>query len=198
MPGPARENIQGLIAQRYAYPLARHFLLKITDATQARASLRGWLPKVTRASDDLSARPEPLLNIGITWPGLGALLTAGHVVGAETAFPADFREPPPLAMAGVWKGCFSGGEVHLVVSVHCRTEAGLDEASRMVRHGAAGFIELAPNADGDPAITARSIGGRKLHFGFLDGISEPAVNWGDEPDRPDLVDVRQFLLGYWS
>ncbi|OWK22190.1 hypothetical protein AJ88_15755 [Mesorhizobium amorphae CCBAU 01583] len=86
-----------------------------------------------------------------------------------------------------------------MVSVHCRTETGLEDASRMVRQtAAAGFFELAPNADGDPAITARSMGGRKLHFGFLDGISEPAVNWDDEPDRPDLVDVRQFLLGYWS
>ncbi|MER9304245.1 hypothetical protein [Mesorhizobium sp. M0496] len=199
MPGPARENIQGIITQRYAYPLARHLLLKTTDAAQARACLREWLPKVTSASDDLSARPEPLVNIGITWPGLEALLTAERIVGAETAFPADFREPPPEAVAGEWKGRFSGGEVHVVVSVHCRTEAGLDDASRMVRQGAeAGFVELTPNADRDPAITARSIGGRKLHFGFLDGISEPAVNWDDEPDRPDLVDVRQFLLGYWS
>ncbi|OWK22189.1 hypothetical protein AJ88_15750 [Mesorhizobium amorphae CCBAU 01583] len=98
MPGLNRENIQGIITQRFAYPLARHFLLKTTDATLARACLREWLPKVTRASDDLSARPEPLINIGITWSGLKALLTAERIMGAETAFPADFREPPRLRL----------------------------------------------------------------------------------------------------
>jgi len=83
--------------------------------------------------------------------------------------------------------------------MHCRTEAGLDDASRALRNEISdGFRELQPNTDGDPAITARSLGGRKLHFGYLDGISEPPVNWDDAPNRPELVDMRQFLLGYWS
>ena len=194
---PTLENIQGLVTRRYPYPLARHLLLHVNDAVQARACLRGWLPRVTRATDDLDSRPEPLLNIGITWRGLAALLPVERFAGADTEFPADFRDPPP--MPGTWKGRFTGDAVHLIVCLHCRTEAGLLDASRQLRQEAAsGFAELQPNTSDDPAITARSLGGRKLHFGFLDGISEPDVNWEDAADRPELVDMRQFLLGYSS
>jgi deferrochelatase/peroxidase EfeB len=199
MPKPARDNIQGLVIQRYGYPLARYFLLKVADAALARACLRGWLPKITRGDDDLSGRPEPLLNIGVTWRGLVALMSAERLAGAETDFPADFRDRPPAAIAGTWKGRFTGDDVHILVCMYCVTEARLADASRLLRQDFAdSFIELQSATDGDPAITARSLGGRKLHFGFLDGISEPAVNWDDAADRPDLVDMRQFLLGYWS
>jgi Dyp-type peroxidase family len=196
---PALDNIQGLVTQRYAYPLARHFLLAVRSVDAARECVRNWLPNVTRASADLSNRPEPLLNIGITWEGLAALIPADRFAGAESSFPADFRKPPPQPMAGDWNGRFAGSAVHVVVCIHCRSEPGLEAASTQIRQAfAAGFSELQPNAEGEPAITARSLGGRKLHFGFLDGISEPAVNWGDVANRPDLVDMRQFLLGYWS
>lgn len=200
MPRPALANIQGLIAHRYAYPLARHILLRVSDAAQARACLRGWMPRVTRADADLSGRPEPLLNIGITWRGLAALIPAERFAGAEVAFPSDFQDLPPASMAGGWKGRFTSDDVHVLVSLHCRTEPGLEDASRLVRQAATGgFIELGPNADGDPAITARSLAGpRKLHFGYSDGISEPAINWNDAADQPGLVDFRQFVLGYWS
>ena len=198
-PVPSQANIQGLISRRYGYPLARHFLLHIIDAAQARASLAGWIPRITCGADDLGARPEPLLNVGVTWRGLGGLIPIDRFVGAEADFPADFRDPPPASMAGSWKSRFVGDAVHVVISIHCRTEAGLADASRQIRQEAKmGFAELQPVGDGDPAITARSLGGRRLHFGFLDGISEPDVNWHDEADRPDLVDMRQFLLGYWS
>jgi hypothetical protein len=161
--------------------------------------LEGVAAKGHPASDDLGPRPEPLLNIGITWRGLAALLPAERLAGAETDFPADFRDPPPESMAGAWKGRFAGDDVHVVVCLHCRSETGLSDASRQLRQEAAsGFAELQPNTGDDPAITARSLGGRRLHFGFLDGISEPAVNWEDAADRPGLLDMRQFLLGYWS
>ena len=199
MPVPTPENIQGLITQRYAYPLARHFLLRVTDPAAARDCMRTLLPRVTRASIDLAQRPEPLLNIGITWIGLKILFPALYFTGADAEFPADFRDNPPPPIAGTWHGRFTGADVHLVLSVHCRTEAGLLAASVMVRQEIAlGFWELPANSDGDKAITARSLGGRKLHFGYMDGISEPDVNWSDVPDQPDLVDMRQFLLGYWS
>ena len=134
MAAVAADNIQGLITQRYAYPIARHFLLSVSDASQARACLRRWLPRITRASTDLRDKPEPLLNIGVTWQGLRALAPADRFAGAETDFPADFREQPPQPMAGTWKGQFSGDAVHVVLCMHCRTEAGLDDASRALRN----------------------------------------------------------------
>ena len=194
---PRRDNVQGLIAQRYHYPLARHFLFAVDDATIARATLRSWLPQVTLWRDDLTRRPEPLLNIGVSWNGLAALIPSRHFTTAAEAFPREFRDPPPARMAGQWKGQFSGSQVHLVVNLHCRSLEALETASNMLRGAAAGFIELKPNPAPEPAISAASLGNRRLHFGFVDGISEPPVNWDDVPGS-NLVDLRNLLLGYWS
>ena len=130
---------------------------------------------------------------------LQALIPPAEFAGAEDSFPASFRNPVAESADRLWNGQFDSSAVHVLICLHCRTETVLDEASGTLRDELApGFTELQPNVTGEPAITAKSLGGRKLHFGFLDGISEPAVNWSDEQNRPDLVDVRQFLLGYWS
>ncbi|MGI4796690.1 MAG: Dyp-type peroxidase [Janthinobacterium lividum] len=199
MSSPTLANIQAIITQRYAYPFARHHLLAVVDAAAARARLRAWLPRVMRADADLSGNPEPLLNIGITWLGLRTLIPAAEFTSAEDSFPQSFRNLVPEPEKASWKGRFDSADVHVLICLHCRTETVLDDASRALRGELApGFSELQPNVTGDPAITAKSLGGRKLHFGFLDGISEPSVNWTDRPNQPDLVDMRQFLLGYWS
>jgi deferrochelatase/peroxidase EfeB len=203
MPGIDPANLQGLVRSLYRYPLSRHLLFKVTDASKARAFLRALLPQVTNAKQDLSAHPEPLINVGISWAGLGGLgmiKRIGSLESATEAFPLEFRMQPPDGMAGDWKGRLAATDLHLSVHLHCSTDAGLEKASQAMRTMAIGALEeQRPIAVGeDPAITGRSLGGAKLHFGFQDGISQLAVNWEDLPDRPDLVDLRHFVLGYWS
>jgi deferrochelatase/peroxidase EfeB len=190
-------NVQGLVFRLYRYPVSRHLLFKITDASGARAMLRGLVPQVTTASRDLDGWPEPLINIGLTWRGLVAI---GVVAAAEKGqFDDNFTAPPNASFSGTWDGRLKGDDIHLTVHVHCRTDAGLADATARLRAGAAESLqELQPVADGDPAITGRSLGSDRLHFGFRDGISQPTVNWDDLPDRPDLIDMRHFVLGYYS
>src|ERR1700704_6450828 len=88
-------DIQGLILRGYRMPMVRHFLLTVATPAKAR-DLLGRLvrgdetdaPQITTAddwhvglepgpADNLAdgprRKPDYCLNVGITWPGLGAL-----------------------------------------------------------------------------------------------------------------------------
>lgn len=190
-------NVQGLVPRLYRYPLSRHLLFRIVDPAAVRHALRELLPGVTTGAQELADWPEPLMNIGLTWNGLvaiGAVLAA-----ARSEFDDIFTKLPAPIIAGDWNGRLQGNDVHLTVHLHCRTDAALSEATSRIRDLAHGCLEeLHPVADGDPAITGRSLGGDRLHFGFRDGISQPAVNWDGLPDRPDLINAGHFVLGYYG
>ncbi|WP_426420329.1 Dyp-type peroxidase [Bradyrhizobium genosp. A] len=192
-------NVQGIIFQLYRYPLSRHFLFRVDNAAAARECVRQLLPQVTHAAVDLSRRPEPLINIGVSWTGLAALGiigSAAELADATAAFPSQFRAAPPMNMEN-WNGRFSNSDVHLTVHVYCMSEAKLDEITAALRSAAVNALtELSPTQDG--AITGRSLGGDRLHFGFRDGISQPAVKWDDAAPGQDLIDFRHFILGYAS
>ena len=210
-----RTNVQGLVFESYQYPISRHFLFRIGDAGKGRQFLSQWLPHVTHAGRDLSGKPEPLVNLAITWQGLLALNAFDHMGGpkaAEEAFFWDFREAPdPVSLgdfgdsapAHWWNKRFSGEAVHLTVHGHFRTPEGRDAFTADVRASAreCELEELIPTRDGTEPLTGETLNvlnGRELHFGYQDGFSQPHVNWRGEPNRPDLVDFRHFLLGYWT
>ncbi len=194
-------NVQGIVFQLYRYPLSRHLLFRVTNAAAARGMLRKWLPQITHAAIDLSQRPEPLVNIGVTWTGLAALGVMGSVgtmESATSAFPSEYRSPVPVDMAGGWSGRFAGADVHLTIHLHCMNEATLDATTGALRaDAAAGLVELDPIGVGDGSITGRALGGSRLHFGFQDGISQPSVKW-DDAAGDGHIDFRHFVLGYAS
>src|SRR4051794_24419396 len=134
MPSPIDpRNVQGLVFQLYRYAVSRHLLFKVTDAAKGRAFLRGLLPQVTHAGIDLSQRPEPLLNIGVTWTGLSALGVIGSVGtldSAKSEFPSEFRNPPPLWVAGDWGNRVPSADIHLTVHLYCRSDASLALATQ--------------------------------------------------------------------
>jgi deferrochelatase/peroxidase EfeB len=193
-------NVQGIVFQLYRYPLSRHLLFRVTDPTAARAFLRKWVARVTHAAVDLSQRPEPLINIGVSWTGLAALGVIGAIgtESATSAFPAEYRGAPPPDLAGDWNGRFASIDIHLTVHLHCMNEAKLIETTAALRADAAGLVELTPVENDDHSITGKALGGSRLHFGFQDGISQPAVKWDDATAGGNLIDFRHFLLGYAS
>jgi hypothetical protein len=206
-----RRNVQGLIFQSYNYPLARYFLFQFGDAAGARRFLGEWAPRLTHAAQDLALKPEPLINIALSWGGLnktGALDGKAGVPASE-AFPWDFRDPPdaesmrdygPCDPSHWWNRRFRSEDVDVAVYLNCQSGAVLDSYSEMIRASALknGIKELIPTRDGKEALTGGVPNKGIVHFGYRDGISQPAINWDDAPDRPDLVDFRNFLLGYWS
>jgi deferrochelatase/peroxidase EfeB len=199
-----RRNVQGLVFHSYGRPRSRLLLFALGGAAEGRAFLAALLPVVTHAAQDPAAAADPLLNLSLSWTGLRAL------GGSEDAdFASEFKVGPEAGILGDagdsaptrwWNGRFETHEVHLVVHLHARSAASLEAATADVRReaAAAGLRELLPAENDGGALSGRwlSPGGRELHFGYLDGFSQPAVNWEDAPDRPDLLDLRHVVLGY--
>ncbi len=208
-----RSDVQALILEPYRFPISRHVFFSSgnDNKTGARQFLSEWTPRVTHGSSDLSISPERVLfNIGVTWTGLvklGAFDDLGGAEAAEKAFFWDFRKPPdPNSLraygssvpANWWNKKFASSDIELVLHIYSTTDAALDSFTGALQTSAHAnrMLGLTPTKDGG-AITGRAISGRKLHFGYQDGISYPPVNWDDLPSRPDLYHRGNFLLGEW-
>jgi deferrochelatase/peroxidase EfeB len=203
--------VQGLIFQSYNYPLTRHFLFQFRDEKGARGFLREWRSSVTHAGQDLAQKPEPLVNLAFSFQGLrraGALDRPG-APPAERAFPWDFRDGPDAesmkdfgdsAPQHWWNRRFTSNDVDLLLLLNCQSAEALATNTARVRASAErhGLRELIGTRDGREALTGHLPDKGILHFGYRDGISQPRINWDEAPDRPDLVNLRHVLLGYWS
>ncbi|MFY9805654.1 MAG: hypothetical protein WCC38_18190 [Pseudonocardiaceae bacterium] len=199
-------GVQALVTRPYRRPTSRHLIFHFRDGAGARAYLRGLAGSITMADIMVDTVPDPLLNVGITYPGLGALgVDSALLAKLDAAFKfgphavdlgdaAGSRSDP----ASWWEGKFTTGDVHCIVHVYARSDDAAQDATQMVRElaGNSGLTELIPRQDGT-ILEARSLGGGKLHFGYTDGISHPDVRWDDDgPRSPSQVDFRNFLLGY--
>jgi deferrochelatase/peroxidase EfeB len=200
-------NVQGLIFRSYNYPLTRHFFFTFGNQPGARRFLQQWVPRVTRAAANAGAQPDVLMNLAFTWPGLGKAGLPVTTEATSAEFSGDFRDPPNAkamrdsgdsAPAHWWNGRFRSEDVDVVLLLYCRSDAALATESETIRQSATqcGLTELLPTLDEEEALTGRTPAGGILHFGYRDGISKPDINWNDDPDRPDLIDFRHFLLGY--
>jgi deferrochelatase/peroxidase EfeB len=200
-------NIQAIIVRPYGYPFSRHLIFHFGAAASGKSFLRDLLAKVTTADQALDSKPEPLLNVGITHRGLGALGLPSAILDS---FDAVFKEgpdggalgdlAPETAPSTWWEKQFLTEDVHCIVSIYCRTENAQASVSNEVRTLASGLghSELRPRKDG-ASLDGRSLGGGRVHFGYRDGIGQPAVNWTNSASAiadSNQVHYRHFLLGY--
>jgi deferrochelatase/peroxidase EfeB len=194
-----RGNIQSLVFQPHRCEHSRHFLFRCSDKQGAKRFVARLLPHLSSGETDLATSPGPLINIGVSWPGLdklGAFDALGGVAEAEKAFYFDFKDPPdtnslgaygPSAPEHWWNGRFKSGDIDLTVHVYCAEAEPLAHLTDDIRASARAnqVEELIPTRDGE-AITCRALkpppeGLRKLHFGYSDGFSQPKVNWDNDP-----------------
>ncbi|MFZ0877689.1 MAG: hypothetical protein WAN20_24730 [Pseudonocardiaceae bacterium] len=198
-------GVQAVVVGLYKCPTSRHLIFRFGERNGACAFIGELTQVITMADVQLEAVLDPLLNIGISFNGLGTL-------GVDPALLAKFDAvykagPDAVALgdvtgsrsdpAGWWEGRFDNEDVHCVVHIYCRSDEAAQDATRMVRQMAlgCGLTELIPRMD-STILEAHSLGGAKLHFGYTDGISHPDICWSDVPVTPPQVDFRNFLLGY--
>lgn len=200
-------GVQGLVARPYRRLISCHLIFCFRDDAGARAFIGELAQRVTVADVDQDTAPDPLLNVGITYGGLG-------VLGVDPALLAKFdavfkRGPDAVSMAlgdvpgsasgpeTWWEGQFKTDDVHCVVHLHVRSDEAAQGAVRAVRELArdSAVTELIPRQD-DTILQGRWYSRAKMHFGYTDGLSMPNVHWDDARSAPGTVDFREFLLGY--
>lgn len=210
-------NLQGNILRSYGgtYPAVRHLVLRVSDPVAARAAVAVMVdgdrstPEITTADcNPKEAGFAWCLNIGFTWRGLEAL---GLPTTSLDSFPPEFRQgmaarAPRLGDVGPssperWvAGLGDAVNVHLVVTIHGRTPADLDDGAAQVMAVASGraFSQQSPTPlDGHLFTGARK---HHVHFGYRDGISQPRFEGVHDPDSfaGHFTPLGMALLGHPS
>jgi Dyp-type peroxidase family len=207
-------DIQGNILRGYRRDgKARFLFLRFTQAAAGRRFLRDLADHVTPARWS-GPRPNVTLNVALSYHGLCAL---GLSLETTSSFPLAFREGMRARAAILgdtgqsapnrWDDPWRNADVHLLVSCYSADERQLDEHCRAILLEAdRRRIEgLGPHQE-----AARiTIDGRSLeHFGFADGISNPAIEGFENHGNPNLVGnpdgkggfvevpAGEFILGY--
>jgi Dyp-type peroxidase family len=190
-------------------PFSSYVFLRFEGAQGARSWLTSLHPAVTRGSEVRSPagqtrqRPAAVVNVGLSFDGLGAL---GLSEPALRSFPEAFRDgmasPRRVHILGdsgrsapaEWEvGGTRQGAMHAVLVLHAESEVALallleKERERIAEAG--GVSEIPGTAQEG----YRPQNGKEP-FGFRDGISQPRVAGFGGGDRSGLA-TGEFLLGY--
>lgn len=205
-------DVQGTILRGYRVDMARHFILKITDAAKAGAFIGGLvdgsngLPKITTAAR-WTVKPASFVNVAFTAAGLTALgITSAQLQTFDQSFQSGATDPGVAQNVGDvgesapahWiAGLADGNAVHLILTVWVDEDPQeMTTVAATLRKAFAGGLEELW------AFDANALPNNMIHFGYRDSISQPTV--AGAPDRkceiPDdqgpPILTGEFLLGY--
>jgi deferrochelatase/peroxidase EfeB len=199
-------DVQGLVRFGFAKMTeACFFLLQIRNAAAARAWLRN--APVTTAVE-MNPPPRTALQIAFTRQGLQELQVPDEVIAGFSAefisgMSADENRSRRLGDTGAnspesWRWGGSNDVPHAVVILYA--EPGLlDKWENSIKgeSWSSAFEEIA-------SLSTSSMNGTEP-FGFLDGISQPDLDWertrrvpanSDQLEYSNVVSLGEFLLGY--
>jgi Dyp-type peroxidase family len=167
------------------------------------------LPRIT-TGEPWESQPDVAIQVAFTYTGLERLGVPAEILAT---FPEPFREGMaaraeylgdrgPSAPAN-WEAGLGTGEAHVLVSVWAVDNDHLDAVREELR-------EVGATAGATTVVNetrAEALEGGRDHFGFFDGISQPAVEGTGVKGRPGDgqpdgaggwrdVATGEFLLGY--
>jgi deferrochelatase/peroxidase EfeB len=194
-----RDDVQAIVLQGYGKLRgAAYVLLEVVDAAAARAWLEGVVPEVTTGSERPSGRA---VNVAFTAAGLAAMGVPPHVVGGfslefcegmtsehRSRLLGDQGDAAPSRWA--WGGP-NGTPVHGLLLLFAGDDADLSVLLAEHRR------RLADHGLREVSVLATTDIGRGEHFGFRDGLSQPALA-GVGRAAPPMHTLRagEMLLGY--
>lgn len=215
-------DLQGIIVRGNGYPRSWHVFYSFPNDQAAKAFLRWIQPQIATAVPlPGDRRPDSLTSLGLTYQGLRAAgleaelkkINPGFVLGDHSApanpFPSEFIDDPELSSLGDtspadapttwWNGQFATRQIHGSLHVYCMSESiaqrQLDALRTQFR--LLGIKELNPNGAGNLPLAGCALADRRrVHFGYVDGVAQPDVDWVNETPVGGKVDRRHFLLGY--
>ena len=193
-------EIQGFLGRDYKeMPFSKYFLLQVTEATRAKHFLKEVRRKVTSMNRE---KQESYVNLGFTGAGLAAL---GLHQNNIQSFTREFREGMVTdhrqRLLGDhdsndpqnWKwGGPNNEKIHLILMVFDPGEEHLRQHTQQLleEFGQSGLKAV-------HILDAETFPDDKEHFGFRDGISQPAIiGSGAEGLKIDNIQPGEFVLGY--
>jgi Dyp-type peroxidase family len=201
----AREDLQGLVLLDYKELRCACFLfLEIKDREGTKAWLAQLSEEITTAAL-LSAHGEERRNIALTPAGL---IQLGVQQETLQTFPLEFREGMALRSQVLgdtgesaprhWEfGGLTGKrrqqKLHILLMLHARTPQALRSLQEREEKRVQGRLRVLFTQD------ASRLPAEKEHFGFKDGVSQPAFKVaGERRDSPgeDTLPAGEFVLGY--
>lgn len=222
---PDVKNIQGLIMRGYTHPFSCHLLYsfttpKVRASPDTKTFFKTLYPHVQSAEDWGKNKPKMMLNIGLTCNVIQALKVFKDA-SSIGAFPNEFQKGPwdygsqaslgdqadpnnpddhsdPSDPSKWWFRNFNNEELHCVVHVYGLSQADLDALVSVVAKAAlaCGVRELFALKDKKSRLTQTQLPDDEIHFGYRDGISEPALGWGPSAGKESQEDLNNFLIGY--
>ncbi len=204
------DDIQGIILKGYGFLEHAAFLMLKVEAPE---KARRWLsqlpltPVSNGSKDDhhhKSASEKPtFVNVAFSHAGLAALGADSTLLGG---FPPEFvmgsHEPYRSRVLGDvgknapenWRWGNADFPVHVLLMVYCYTKEKLQEARHkyITEAKANGLSIVVDHLDG------YQLPGRKEHFGFRDGISQPRLRDFPSDESNEATDLApgEFLLGF--
>jgi Dyp-type peroxidase family len=205
-----QDNVMEPILLRYG----RHIFVKVNDGAKGRAWLRGLFTRVNSRRQE-HEHGRFTVNIGFTYEGLKAL---GLSRRSLDSFPEAFRvgmqgRAPVVGDVGPhapehWEGGLGGPDIHAMAWIRTDSDQGREEAMRIIcaEMEAVGGVEIRFVQDTMALAHENGIGSEGQHFGYVDPISQPAVEGVDIPSHPGdgvpedgtwrPLEPGEFLLGY--
>src|SRR3954470_6948613 len=179
-------DIQGNVLRGYTYPHAAYLWLRIDDVAKARALMARMLPVVASAEEWTDGPPATALHVALAY---SALVAIGLPEELLASFPEALREGMAARASRLgdrgssapehWEPGLGTGEAHVLVTVYA-VDAEKLEAARMALKtvGAEGAVTVVHEQ------RASALDGGEDHFGFFDGIAQPAIAGGGVSGRP--------------
>lgn len=191
-------QIQGFLVRDYRdMPFSKYFLLHITDAGEAKNFIKETTLRITTVGGNTN---NHCLNIGFTVSGLRVLGLSQNNI---QTFSREFREgmvtPHRQRLLGDqdandpknWNWGGSENEtVHMLLIIFNNNEENLNEQVELLRRQFSGLKEIL-------VIDAPAFPEGKEHFGFREGISQPAIiGSGVKGIKNDNIKPGEFVMGY--
>ena len=179
-------DIQGNVLRGYTYPHAAYLFLHIDDADNARALMKRMLPQVATAEPWNENQPPTAMHVAFTYTGLEALDLPQAILDS---FPDVFCEGMaaradrlgdrgPSAPAH-WEPGLGTREAHVLVTVYATDNQHLEQARQALKTvGAEGAVTVVHEQRAEASPDSRD------HFGFFDGIAQPAIAGSGVTPRP--------------
>ena len=175
-------DIQGNVLRGYTMPAAAYLFLRIVDVPKARALMTRMLPFVDTAEPWRDGPPAKAMNVAFTFAGLEAL---GLPDALLASFPEAFRDGMAARAEQLGDRGPSAPEhwefegAHVLVSVYAVDDSILRAAlGEILSADSEGGVELVHLQ------RAHALDGGRDHFGFFDGIAQPAVAGAGVASRP--------------